>query len=75
MNIKNEIDKIQALIDKVNEGNAAFWELSEKYSDAVRTKLGKDVSLKYLTCEASLRSALGNDLELAVGEKKVDYVG
>ena len=70
MNLREQLDEVQLLIDQVNTGNEAFWTLVKKYPDMVRTKLGKDVSLKYLTSDATIRSALGNDLELAVGEKK-----
>lgn len=66
---KEELDELQTLVDKVNAGNEAFWFLVHNHSDVVRTKLGKDVSLKYLTCDSSIRSALGNDLEIAIGEK------
>jgi hypothetical protein len=66
---RKELDELQLLVEQVNTGNAAFWTLVKKYPDLVRTKLGKDVSLKYLTCDATLRQALGNDLEIAIGEK------
>lgn len=70
MTLKEQIDNIQTLIEQVNKGNEAFWYLVQNHPDMVRTKLGKDVNLKYLTHTSSIRTALGNDLELAMGEKK-----
>lgn len=63
----SKLKEINDLIETVNKGNAAFWKLANEYPTIVRTKLGKDESLK----EGDLRAALGNDLELAIGEKKL----
>jgi len=69
-----ELKHVQSLIDKVNEGNKAFWELTHQYRKVTRTKLGKDSDLTYYNKDIDspdIRAALGNDLELAVGEKKL----
>ena len=68
-NFEDELNHIQTLIDKVNEGNSAFWEIIRNYKSVVRTELGHDSNLTYY--ESDIRNALGNDLELAIGKKNV----
>jgi len=66
-------DDVEILVDLIrdyNKGNKAYWDILRKYPEAARTRLGCDENLNFYKERGISREILGNELELAIGEKK-----